>query len=224
MKHFYNKVLIIGKNSRLVKEMIAHNPGVFFKAVSHKDIINGNVNLDDFFCDFIAIFSYSKNKKENQALIDLVCKSKKIILYISTCAVIVVETTPYYLYPNVKKAAEDYGLSNYSNFSVLRLGMFDEGYGNRGLLCVSNIGELVEYLKESSNIGQYKVKNLFKIVDYGYSSALEKLVFDVYNNSSERLGRFAILLRPFDVIANILGYRSYGYTSLSGIKWSSMMR
>lgn len=110
------KKLIIGKNSRIIKEITSRL--VDFDIVSHTDI--ENINFSKY--SMVFLFSFCKsNADDNIRMIDRIPTSK--LIYISTIATYsTLVRRQYASYPNLKLTLEKYVFSN--GGKILRLGVW----------------------------------------------------------------------------------------------------
>lgn len=115
------KRVLIGKNSKLWRQL-ASDPTVadrFDATLSHTDLAGYAFQSDDE----IWVLSYSRDERENQAIIDRIGAGHTgRVIYFSTATQNVTQVTECYQYPRVKARAAAYAAARIKSAVIVYLG------------------------------------------------------------------------------------------------------
>lgn len=200
------KIIVIGKNSRIYKYYIS--------SILEKKITHVLSNRDDFdVCEgaeVILISASSKSIEDNYNVINRLKKSKpaKVILISSLSAEIA--KCHLYKYPKVKRHQEEMVMENFYRFNIIRLGTVPLATN------VSRVPDVRSDLSEIEHLLLIALNNNFncilkhhKVVQYSNKA------IDFYALLLVNSGFASIIFRPIDlVIRAITGY-TYGYSLIT---------
>jgi hypothetical protein len=213
------KNLIVGKNSIIVKKLLKNYNDLesIFDIVSHTELNSISNKYNKCY-----IFSYSLHKKDNEVIIDWCCVNCKKVFYISSSSVVVAMHGELYKYPKIKMNAEDYGVQNYKNFFIRRLGyVVDNEMKSNYIRYITDLTDIKHILISNDNA---IVINNFKINPNLYDKSLRLKIIMWYSLIQYYIMPFSIILRPIDLIFKILKLQNYGYTSLGDRLWTYMKK
>ncbi len=197
------KKLIIGKNSRIVKEIRPHLDG--FDFISHKEIDN----IDILGYDKIYLFSFSRSDiQTNYEIIDKL--PLKRVIYISTIAVYsLLLRRQWAKYPRMKHELEKYVFSK--GGSILRLGVWADDNLNKisGKYQCTSLEELCVLLNDDPHIIQ-RIVDLYHVRD-GKSSKwnIIRKSLDLFDRI---LPNFFIFKAPLIFLYRKFNFADYGYS------------
>jgi hypothetical protein len=209
----HSKVWIASASNARVRER-------FGVAIGHRELsgfqFTGN--------DRVWVFSYSRDPRENSALLDTIHRGGvREIVYVSSATTNVNLVTRCYQYPRVKQLAEEEVL-RLPNARVLTLGLV---FGDVSELPAgSNAATLQQQIDAFLLAPQWPLDggtrmNLFKIVKRPFRSAIERRLHQAYGWLQQFAGRWPCLLRPLDFVLRACGMRWYGYVYLSNRLWTT---
>jgi hypothetical protein len=214
-------VTVIGRNAKIWRELQAL-PIVQQAAVttlSHKDLRN-TMSLAG---QHVWVLSYSRNAEENRTLFQRLKElGAENTIYVSTATANVVSRTRCYRYPRVKALAEQQS-RDILRARTLRIGVV---YGHEaelpgGTTAATRLEDIARLIAGKGEIPQQDLINFFALVKRPFSSALERVAFDVYNSMLLLCGPWPCFLRPLDLACRAVGWRWYGYLCLSNRLWIS---
>jgi hypothetical protein len=216
--------IIIGKNSSLWQRLQSHvaNSSGIFVEISHSDV----GKFDFRKSDVVWILSYSKRSEENIALLrNLKDKNFAKSIYVSSATTNVCNVTHCYVYPSVKKLAADYAKSNLRS-DILTIGVVvDETHpAPKGYSATTSIAEIFSFIEKYKYSGDVETHHLFKMEKREFENQIEERLYDIYGRMINLCGRFPCVLRPFDFLFRLLGFRWYGYLYLSNALWLSLTK
>ena len=208
-----HKVTIIGKNSRLYKNLKTSISNKFHvvEELSHSDISRCTKILNPI------VFSFSPNNFiSNADLIDeIYSKLEGSLTYISTSAVLACATSIKYKYPRVKKEIENYLLKK-ENITILRVGVVEDLINKScffGRIKLSSSEIIVQGLFDAFN-SDNKIINCWKEV-FLSNNMKNSFIYSFEMLLFKFLKKRFYLSRPFDIIFKLIKYNNYGYTFLS---------
>jgi len=206
-----NKILIVGKNSRLWK-ILKPKMDFDFTEVSHTEL--ATFELKDSF-DSAIVFSYSKKKNDNSELLSAISIYSEEIVYISTVSASYAENGYKYQYPNVKLHCENYLREKkcFKKTHIIRLGLILETYkplNLSGRYCITSIEKLSIHINQivskEANLVEFSETKTFE-----HSNRVEKAIYRIYKKLSKPSFISFMLTRPLDLIIKKLGFNWYGY-------------
>ena len=197
------KNLIIGKNSKIVREISSELKNYDF--ISHKDISATDFNN----YQKVIIFSWSnRSLVENINLLKDISPEK--IIFISTSAVFSLQKRKQWNnYPNWKSKIEERVLNN--DGAVLRIGIWEQKFRNSiyGYFPLTSKKDLVKNLNEIEKIE--KETNCFQIIE-GKLPLLLTFYAKTINFISTLLPNNFIFRAPLELLIKFLGIKSYGFS------------
>lgn len=194
--------LIIGKNSRIIKEI--RERLINFDFISHDSVCETNFNI----YDRIYLFSWNHNG-DNLDLIRFIPANK--LVFISSIAVLSTYFgRQYSRYPNEKFAVEKFVLENFG--AVIRIGIWDHSEVNKlyGLVPITTPKDLISILNEN-NIENGSVLTPFVLVSGGVIGIKKKIFSSTkfFINPFLKIKLFSYLIA---LLGRILRINNYGYT------------
>ena len=196
------KLLVIGKNSRLYKKYRHALEGAFsLKAISHKDIIGGDVPALHF--DVVLILSTSKSIKGLSDLYNNVKDNISAHNYVLLSSHVVQLETDFdwYEYVRAKKLGELEFRAVFPFGIIVRGGDFSDDI--LGPPVSSSFYNLLDVLASLSDSHGFTIDLPVAINDKYTPHKLYQYIF--------RLGWYRFCRFP-DAIYRALGYKNYGYT------------
>ena len=214
--------VVIGRNSK-VWCAVSRVTGVeieAFVALGHRDLDKFSFRRNDR----VWVFSYSKMRSENALMLQKLAKAGvSDVVYISSSSTIVSQVTRCYLYPLVKYEATQEARS-LLDARILTLGIVfgDVAVLPSGTIAATPIKALVSFMRSPAwPADRNQDVVLFDFVNRPFRSTLERTLYRVYDPLQWMLRRWPCILRPFDFVLRVLGYKWYGYTNLSNRLWAS---
>lgn len=198
------KKLIIGKNSKIVREIEAdlHD----FEILSHGELTHENIKP----YDIIYLFSWShKSLQENIDIINLLDLSKTC--FISTSAVFSLLVRPQWAnYPNHKATVEKMVLD--AGGKVLRIGVWGEEEAKKigGILPLTTPSILLNALSDIMSSDR-SVINAFSVVGFPEIHNHKLLAYCVSKLSDVMPASF-FFQAPVSFLAKLLGLKKYSYS------------
>jgi hypothetical protein len=170
-----SKILIIGKNSKIVKS-IESKLSQNYTLISHNEL--KKIDIDSY--KLIYLFSWSHTKfKENLAIVNSLPRQK--VIFISSLSVLTLNMRSQWAkYPNEKAAIEKKILDK--NGYILRIGFFISSSGNRfssgGSYPITTPEQLVNWMEKFDVTVTKKESNIFSIKTFK-KSFFDRKLFDV---------------------------------------------
>lgn len=210
--------IILGRNSKvwasLKRSSLLVNTSIV--AISHKEL----PNFIFFPGDKVWVFSYSRSKCENHQLLRHLSTQKSIsVIYISSASTNVTSITRCYSYPAVKQQAAEHAVK-LCNAIIVNIGWFynDVNELPSGITVATSSDELATLIRDG-DVTKVESINLFHFVDRPFQGLFEKILYRLYGELIQGLGRYPCLLRPLDLLLRLFGIRWYGYFYLSNRLW-----
>jgi hypothetical protein len=217
-----HREIVVGRNSKVWGHLVAEH-GLTeskFLAISHRDV----ASFDFLATDRVWVFSYSRNERENTALLKhLEAAQVGQVVYVSSSSVRVAERTRCYEYPRVKQHAETTALEN-QKAKVLTIGLVyvNENELPAGLNVATSISEIASFMSAPQWVdSQARRKNLFRKIDTPFKGTVEYFFYKAYGTAIFSLGQFPCVMRPLDLVLKAFNMRWYGYVYLSNRLWTS---
>lgn len=198
------KSLIIGKNSRVVREIYEFLDG--FDMISHTEIRQTNMNI----YNKIYLFSWSHGEfKENIEMIKSLDLSK--VCFISSIAVLaLLKRRQWAQYPNEKAQIEKTVLD--AGGQVIRIGIWGDAQAKKvgGFVPLTTSQILVKTLHASLNSNE-KVFHAFELTEFA-SKRWQKSIEGLFGFLSDIVPSHMAFQLPFTVSARLLKLKRYNYT------------
>jgi hypothetical protein len=200
-----NKILIIGKNSKIVNEI---KPQLLnCDSISHNEIASTNLNI----YEKIFIFSWShKSKQENLIILNKLDLAK--VVFISSIAVLAcARRHQWALYPNSKIECENIVLKG--GGQIIRIGVWDQSLLRKisGLVPITTPNTLIKAIE----LCQIEKKKIYYpiIMQKGELEGVKLVINKIINKISILLPATKTVQIPLVVISKIVGIKDYGYTN-----------
>ena len=201
-------ILVIGKNSRIVKDIKEDLDPSYFKFISHKELCE--VNLNSY--KRILLFSWSEKLAENLGMLAALPINK--VVFISSSSVFSVsQGRAWNRYPKYKAEVERVVLDG--GGCVARIGVYFSDIKSRIYGCFADTKKedlinFINSLRKDEEFCMGKVVNLFYRSNGGHlhPSFIERLLWRI----SDILPPVGIIQNPISVILKKLGSINYGYT------------
>ncbi len=199
------KTLIIGKNARLVRQIVGKLPNCTF--ISHKEV--DQFDFSGF--DVIFVFSWDRTGMHGNAELLDELPAKKVV-FISTSAVLALQRRRQWnRYPNDKQKVEFEVLKRGGR--VMRIGVTDPDHALNltGTFPFTSLDQIAEGILNWKLDGEGIVE-LYELI----SGQLDGSI-GIVSRFLERLSRWlpsgAVWQVPVQGIARLIGSKSYGYTA-----------
>ena len=198
------KSLIIGKNSRIVREISEFLDG--FDLISHTEIRQTNMDI----YNKIYLFSWSHGEfKENTEMIKNLDLSK--VCFISSIAVLaLLKRRQWAQYPNAKAQIEKIVLD--SGGQVIRIGIWGDAEAKKvgGFIPLTTSRILVKTLQASRNSNE-KVFHAFELTEFA-SKGWQKFLEGLFGFISDMVPGHTAFQLPLAVSARLFKLKRYNYT------------
>lgn len=200
------KKLIIGKHSKIVKDIIHSLDD--WDCISHSDICC--INFSEY--DVVCLFSWAKeNNEDNLKMISLL-PAKKLIFISSVAVLSLNHRKQYSPYPINKKQCEELVLDRGGR--VIRIGAWDEMIIEKcnGAVAYTTKKQLIDFLEKYSLRSDEKIINLF-CIKRGHPSYFNQMLSGLYERcfSSPNTPQVINILISF--VMKVLKIPNYGYTA-----------